>query len=211
MQPKVFELFTRAHSEGAVKTSGLGIGLALAKQLVQLHGGRIELRSSGGGAGSEFIVSLPLRVATDAAEPRIAVAALPHTRGSGLRVLVVDDNRDAAESLAMLLQIEDHTPRVAIDGLGALRAFEDFRPAILLLDIGLPDMDGYEVARRIRAMPGGSDVLLIALTGWGQAEDKRRATEAGFDEHFTKPIGPQLLSLLLDAQRTRRLDPAAFG
>jgi DNA-binding response OmpR family regulator len=119
---------------------------------------------------------------------------------------VVDDNRDAADSLAMLLRIDGHTARVAGNGAGALRELEEFRPDVLLLDIGLPDMNGYELARRVRATAHGAGAVLIALTGWGQAEDKRRAAEAGFDEHFTKPVDPQMLSALLGSEdhRSRR-------
>lgn len=117
------------------------------------------------------------------------------------RVLVVDDNRDAADSLAMLLQLDGSSVQVAVTGAEALAVFEQMRPEAVLLDIGLPDIDGYEVARRMRAASGGKDAMLIALTGWGQEEDKRRAAEAGFDEHLTKPVDPDVLRILLSAER----------
>jgi PAS domain S-box-containing protein len=200
LHSRIFELFTRAHPAEEIKTSGLGIGLALARQLVELHGGEIALQSSGPGAGSEFMVRLPL-LHTPRSMPE--VASVPE----GLhiderRVLVVDDNRDAAESLAMLLQQAGCTVEVALDGVAALTALPRFRPDIVLLDIGMPGMDGYTTARHMRATPQGRDVLLIALTGWAQDEDKRRAREAGFDEHLTKPVDPAVLNTLLTLERT---------
>jgi PAS domain S-box-containing protein len=196
-QPRVFELFTRVHPNDRIKTSGLGIGLSLAKKLVELHLGDIEVRSEGVGLGSEFIVTLPALVS---AQPPVANAELlaANARGDpGQRVLVVDDNRDAAESLGMLLELEQCQVAVAYDGLRALEALETFKPEIALLDIGMPAMDGYELARRIRATQRGRDLLLVALTGWGQADDKKRAAEAGFDEHLTKPVDPELLNRVL--------------
>ncbi len=195
---RVFELFTRVHPSDCIKTSGLGIGLSLAKKLVELHLGKIEVRSEGPGTGSEFIVTLPaLAVAptqTDAARRPDGDARSPRTRQ---RVLVVDDNRDAAESLGMLLEMEHCKVSVAFDGLQALEALDTFKPDIALLDIGMPGMDGYELARRIRATPRGRNLVLVALTGWGQADDKKRAADAGFDEHLTKPVDPDLLTRVI--------------
>jgi len=196
-QPRVFELFTRVHPNDRIKTSGLGIGLSLAKKLVELHMGDIEVRSEGFGLGSEFIVTLPAMTAAQAPAPGAEPMVTRIRPDTSRRVLVVDDNRDAAESLGMLLELEQCKVSVAYDGLRALELLETFKPEVALLDIGMPGMDGYELARRIRATQRGRDVLLVALTGWGQADDKKRAAEAGFDEHLTKPVDPELLSRVL--------------
>ena len=198
MLPRVFELFTqvdrtRKHSQG-----GLGIGLALVKSLVEMHRGRVEARSEGLGHGSEFIVRLPLLTAASGSPGDTALAA--GSRGENLprrRVLIVDDNRDAAESLALLLQLSGYDVRTAHDGLSALQTLDDYTPAVVLLDIGMPGMDGYEVARRVREKPGLQDILLVALTGWGQEEDRRRSNQAGFDRHLVKPVDPEVLHGLL--------------
>jgi PAS domain S-box-containing protein len=203
MHERVFELFTRTNPIEDIKTSGLGIGLALSKQLVGLHGGRIELESAGAGQGSEFRVTLPLSewrersVAASASVPAASVMARQR------RVLIVDDNHDAAESLAMLLRLAESTVATAADGPRALEMLETFEPEIVLLDIGMPGMDGYDVARRMRASSRGKELVLVALTGWGQASDKRRAIEAGFDEHMTKPMDPAELHGLLALERSR--------
>jgi len=198
LHPRVFELFTRVHPNDRIKTSGLGIGLSLAKKLIELHLGRIEVRSEGAGLGSEFIVMLPALAAMPVA-PKVA-AELPGLRAKPEyrhRVLVVDDNRDAAESLGMLLELEHCEVAVAFDGIQALETIDQFQPDIALLDIGMPGMDGYELARRIRATPRGRNLVLVALTGWGQADDKKRAADSGFDEHLTKPVDPDLLTQVL--------------
>jgi PAS domain S-box-containing protein len=200
-QERVFDLFTRVHPSDPIKSSGLGIGLALAKQLVELHNGRIEVRSGGRDAGSEFIVHLPVLDAAASVYEPAASTATAQTRGNKQHVLVVDDNQDAARSLAMLLEMSGCTVSVAFGGREALDTLETFPADVVLLDIGMPGMDGYEVARRIRSRPCEKELLLIALTGWGQAEDKRRAAEAGFDEHLTKPVDPELLATLLNVER----------
>ena len=199
MHPRVFELFTRVNPGDRIKTSGLGIGLSLARKLVELHLGTIEVRSDGPGSGSEFIVTLPALVAQPAPAPGAAADAFSASAiaENRQRVLVVDDNRDAAESLGMLLELEDCTVSVAYDGQQALEVLDAFKPDVALLDIGMPGMDGYELARRIRATQRGRNLLLVALTGWGQAEDKKRAADAGFDEHLTKPIDPDMLGRVL--------------
>jgi PAS domain S-box-containing protein len=184
MLPLVFDLFAQADRSTSRATSGLGIGLFLVRNLVELHGGRVEARSEGPGRGSELIVSLPLtdRVAFDTARP-----ASPESAGMSRRVLVVDDNRDAADSLGLLLETLGAEVRVAYDGPSALAALTAFGPAAVLLDIGMPGMDGYEAAGHIRASEG-EEIKLIAVTGWGQDEDRRRSAEAGFDHHLTKPL-----------------------
>jgi signal transduction histidine kinase/CheY-like chemotaxis protein len=188
--PRMFELFTQAAPGADSDQQGLGIGLYLVKGLVQMHGGSIVAESEGAGKGSRFTVTLPCaRTAAPAASDGPPVAS-----GNQHKVLVVDDNEDAAQTLAQLLEFIGHSPVTAYDGASALARFEEFQPDVVLLDIGLPDMDGYEVARRIRARGGsGTSARLVALTGWGQAEDKRRAAEAGFDTHWTKPVDPAKL------------------
>ena len=204
MHPRVFELFTRVHPGDRIKTSGLGIGLSLAKKLIELHLGKIEVRSDGPGTGSEFIVTLPALAAAPAAAPRADIdsSGARAKSADGQRVLVVDDNRDAAESLGMLLELESCKVSVAYDGRQALEVLDVFKPDIALLDIGMPGMDGYELARRIRTTQRGRSIVLVALTGWGQAEDKKRAADAGFDEHLTKPVDPEQLVRVLDLRRS---------
>jgi CheY-like chemotaxis protein len=193
----VFEMFSQGESRQA--SGGLGIGLALARQLVQLHGGSVTAHSEGIGHGSIFTVRLQLAasVQADAQAGAARSVGVAGAERRARRILVVDDNADAANSLAMVLELLGHAVRTDYDGPAALQAIESFGPEIVLLDIGMPDMDGYEVARQIRAMPLGKSVQLLALTGWGQEEDKRRALEAGFDEHLTKPVEPALLEALL--------------
>jgi CheY-like chemotaxis protein len=203
-QPRVFELFTRVHPSDHIKTSGLGIGLSLARKLIELHMGKIEVRSDGVGLGSEFVVTLPA-LATVPATAQNAPVELLASRGKAEnrpRVLIVDDNRDAAESLGMLLEMEQCTVSLAFDGPQALATLDNFRPDIALLDIGMPGMDGYELARRIRATRRGRELVLVALTGWGQADDKQRAADSGFDEHLTKPVDPEMLSRVLTLKRS---------
>ncbi|MEP7245376.1 MAG: ATP-binding protein [Gammaproteobacteria bacterium] len=198
--PHVFEMFSQEKSERQHAEGGLGIGLALARGLLELHGGTIEARSEGPGCGSEFIMRVPaggVGVATQGA-PRASPGQGP--LNGACKVLVADDNRDAADSLSILLQSDGHEVRKAYDGDGALEAAEVFRPDVALLDIGMPGLSGYEVAERIRAQPWGRDVTLIALTGWGQSQDKQRAVEAGFDHHVTKPVEPERLQALVIAR-----------
>jgi signal transduction histidine kinase/ActR/RegA family two-component response regulator len=204
-QERIFDLFTRVHPEDGIKTNGLGIGLSLARRLIELHGGRIDVASEGPDRGSVFTVYLP------AAVPLPAAAADPEPKkpaaGGTRRVLVVDDNRDAADSLAMILEMSGTEVAVAYDGEQALVLIEEETPDVVLMDIGMPVMDGYEVARRIRSTPGGERFHLVALTGWGQADDKERALSTGFDEHLTKPVDPAVLAELLASNVGRRLSP----
>ncbi|HSD00159.1 MAG TPA: ATP-binding protein, partial [Casimicrobiaceae bacterium] len=185
--PRIFEMFSQAKNSLDRAEGGLGIGLALVKGLVELHDGSVEATSAGLGQGAEFVVRLPLPVHADAragaADPLADTASVKR-----MRILVADDNRDAAASLATLLTLDGHEISVAHDGSGAVEAAETFRPDVALLDIGMPKLNGYEVAQRIRAAPWGRSMMLVAVTGWGQSEDKRRAHEAGFDHHFTKPL-----------------------
>jgi PAS domain S-box-containing protein len=195
----IFQMFSQVEDAYSRSEGGLGIGLALVKGLVTLHGGSIEALSEGPGAGSEFVITLPIDrdVYGDDADVRPAppgAVATPSMR----RILVADDNQDAADSLAMLLQAAGHEVATAHGGETALSIASSFQPGVALLDIGMPDLDGYEVAKRIRSAPWGRDMHLIAVTGWGQEEDKRRALGAGFDYHLTKPIELHQLEKLLD-------------
>lgn len=198
--PRVFDMFFQADAGASDAQGGLGLGLALVRQLVELHGGRVEARSAGPGRGSEFIVHLPTRAtpiaAGDPAPPSERARVAPR------RVLVVDDNRDAAESIALLLQFEGNEVEVEFDGESALAAIATFRPDVVLMDIGMPKLDGHAAARTIRQASGGADVLLIALTGWGGDEDRARSRQAGFDHHLVKPVvAEELLGLVSSLAR----------
>jgi CheY-like chemotaxis protein len=166
------------------------------KSLVELHGGTIEARSQGPGRGSEFIVRLPIGSPSDVAVPLPAFKP-DRSTVAGRRVLLVDDNQDAADSLAMVLSHASHEVRVANGGRAALAIAEDFRPDVTLLDIGMPEVDGYNVARMLRQAPWAAGMRLIALTGLGLEEDKQRARAAGFDHHLTKPVSPEAITQLL--------------
>jgi CheY-like chemotaxis protein len=194
---RVFEMFERVRDDTShVAPGGLGIGLTLAKQLVELHGGTIEARSEGRRRGSEFIVRVP--PAAPAAETAVHEAAAPEPASAVTRrILVVDDNCDSAESLAALLRLTGHEARIAHDGLAAVVAAEEFRPDVVLLDLGLPRLSGIEACRRIREQAWGRSMRIVALTGWGQGEDRRRSREAGFDEHVVKPVSHDALMALL--------------
>jgi PAS domain S-box-containing protein len=198
--PRVFDLFTQAQRTLDSAQGGLGIGLSLVKRLVELHGGSVEAHSEGPGKGSEFTVRLPLLGGAGCGvgneQPGRTAHPAPRAR-QPRRVLVVDDNRDAAETLALLLRSAGHEVCLAYDGVEALAAAEGFGPEVAFLDIGLPGLDGYEVARRLRQRPG--KLLLVAVTGYGQEEDRRRAHAAGFDRHLVKPVDPTVLQELLAA------------
>jgi PAS domain S-box-containing protein len=196
--PQVFDLFTQGDRSLARSEGGLGIGLTLVESLVEMHGGSIEASSEGPDKGSEFVVRLPLREVRPGPAASDEESEPPQReRGAFRRILVVDDNVDAAESLALVLRTGGHELRTAYDGPAALQTAETFRPEVVLLDIGLPRMDGYEVARRFRKQSETKAVLLVALTGYGQDEDRRQAEEAGFDAHLTKPADPAILQKLL--------------
>lgn len=187
--PKLFELFTQVDQRLDRPQTGLGIGLALVRRLVEMHGGQVMAHSNGVGHGSEFIIRLPVVAGIDEAlsshETRASDFAPPSSRR---RILVADDNRDAAESLTLLLQVAGHDVRTTYDGREALAVTEAFRPEVLLLDLGMPNLDGCQTAERIRQQPAGKDMILIALTGWGQEKDRDRTAAAGFDAHLIKPV-----------------------
>ena len=196
MLPRVFDLFTQAAPNRQYSHGSLGIGLTIVRSLVELHGGRVEARSDGPRRGSEFIVRLPLAGTGRAA----ANAVVEPVRGdSRNRVLVVDDNRDAAESLGVLLALLGIETRTAHSGPAALEALDEFQPSVILLDLGMPGMDGYEVAQRVRQHPLGRRVMLVALTGWGLQVDKQKSEDVGFDHHLVKPVDLEVLRKVLDS------------
>jgi CheY-like chemotaxis protein len=192
---RVFDMFAQVDSSLERTTSGLGIGLTLVSTLVGLHGGTVEVRSGGVGQGSEFVVRLPIMV--DPPQPLPRPAPIEPTADAGRRILVVDDNQDAVESLAKLLQLGGHETHMAYDGLEAVEAAKALQPDVIFLDVGLPGLNGYEAARRIRKQQADKRIVLVALTGWGQEEDRRRSKQAGFDAHLVKPVDPTTLAQLL--------------
>ncbi len=196
--PKVFEMFTQANRSLERSQGGLGIGLSLVRGLVEMHGGRVEAHSDGPGKGSEFVVRLSVLLSSvRGPRERGEGDGTPGSCSSKCRVLVVDDNKDSAKSLSLMLQIMGYDARMAYDGLEAVDIAAAFRPAVVLLDIGLPRLSGYDACRRIREQPWGEGMVLIAQTGWGQEEDKCQAKEAGFNFHMVKPLDPAALEKLL--------------
>jgi CheY-like chemotaxis protein len=196
--PQVFDMFTQADRTLDRAQGGLGIGLTLVKRLVEMHGGSVEARSEGLGQGAEFVVRLPLLAAEEEELQEATVRTVDgdaHTRG--LRILVVDDNVDAADSIAILLSMEGHQTQTVNNAHDALIAATEFRPDVVLLDIGLPEMDGYEVARRLRSENAIENLRLVAVTGYGQPADRARAQAAGFDKHLVKPVEPAALNEFL--------------
>jgi CheY-like chemotaxis protein/anti-sigma regulatory factor (Ser/Thr protein kinase) len=198
---KVFDLFVQGERALDRGQGGLGIGLTLVKRLVELHNGRVEAASDGPGRGAIFTVTLPCIAAV---EPQRQAPQFPAPRSSevyGRRVLVVDDNVDAAESTAAFLRLEGHEVKAVHDGLQALASLKVFDPHVVVLDIGLPGLDGYAVARQLRSRGDTSHVLLIALTGYGQKEDRTKAADAGFDYHFVKPADPRDIQTAIERGR----------
>jgi CheY-like chemotaxis protein len=205
MLDRVFELFTQADQKETRTQTGLGIGLALVRALADLHGGSVHATSEGPGRGAEFVVRLPLLECEQRSRAEAAVA-VPNVPQTGLRLLIVDDNEDLANGLAMYLtEKSGHEVRVAHTGESGIETARDFKPDAVLLDIGLPDIDGYEVARRLRAHGDLDDVRLIGLSGFSSAADKKRAKRAGFDRYFVKPIAFDKLNDVLAG----KLAPAA--
>jgi len=197
MLPRLFDMFAQERRNGVGTQEGLGIGLNLVARLLQMHGGSVEAMSGGRDRGSEFVVRLPLSekpARESAAEPGKAIPPPP-----GIRVLVVDDNHDAAEVLALLLESMGLNAKTVNSGPAALAAIPDYRPNALLMDIGMPGMSGYDVARRIREQPEFNGIKLVALTGWGQEEDRRLSRDAGFDYHLTKPVDSRILKDLISS------------
>ncbi|MGJ7603415.1 hybrid sensor histidine kinase/response regulator [Variovorax sp. LT1R20] len=196
MLASIFDMFVQVSGTARAAQGGLGIGLTLVKSLVELHGGTVSAKSDGLGQGSEFVVTLPLATAHDAGTEK---SDAPSTEAAIARhsILVVDDNRDAAESLAALLGLLGARTAVAFSGVEALKAADSFRPSLAILDIGMPGMDGCELARRLRADPAHRGLTLVALTGWGQPDDRARIAQAGFDHHLLKPVDMEELSVAL--------------
>ena len=208
---RIFGMFVQIDTSLERSTSGLGIGLSLVKTLVEMHGGTVEAHSAGVGQGSEFVVRLPISVAMDkppAPQPTVSKPTPPSAR----RILVVDDNRDSAETLGLLLDMKGNHTQIAHDGLEAVAAAAAFKPDVVLLDIGLPELNGYEAAQRIRELPGGKTMILIALTGWGQEEDHQKSRDAGFDGHLVKPLDldalMKMLASLLPSEQAGQRTPA---
>ena len=200
--PSLFNAFTQVDTSLERAQKGLGIGLTLVKNLVEMHDGTVEARSSGLGRGSEFVVHLPILAEAPKPLPEAAISELappPKAR----RILIVDDDPDSAHSLAMLLKRDGHETRTAHDGLEALEAAATFRPDTILMDIGLPKLNGYDAARKIRAQRWGESIVLIAFTGWGQDEDRQKSREAGFSAHMVKPVElPALTKVLAEFDAT---------
>ena len=193
--PHVFEMFTQIDRGLEKARGGLGIGLSLVKRLAEMHGGSIEARSDGPGKGSDFVVRLP--VVLEASGPQAADGKDQTSVNSSLRILIVDDNRDAADSLSEMLKVAGNDTRTAYDGQQGVEVADDYRPDVVLMDIGMPKMNGYEAARRIRGEPWGKGLTLVALTGWGQEDDRRKTAEAGFDHHLVKPVAFAAVTELL--------------
>jgi two-component system CheB/CheR fusion protein len=221
--PKLFEPFAQADRSLDRSMGGLGVGLALSRMLVEMHDGRIEARSGGHGTGTEFTVRLPAAAAPVTApgattparregpsiESPCAEAAATTPSTPRLRILVVDDNRDSARSMALILAAWGHETSTAHDGPGALRAAREFQPQVVLLDIGLPGIDGYEVARQLASQDSDRRPVLVAMTGYGQDEDRRRARDAGFDHHLVKPLDLAKVRSVLASVATNKRDTVA--
>jgi CheY-like chemotaxis protein len=197
--PRIFDMFVQVDRSLERTQAGLGVGLTLSRTLVELHGGSIDVASAGKGQGSEFTVRLPASLTR--LEEAAGAAGRGSPEGRGRRVLLADDNEDFVNSLGQLLASRGHDVRVAYDGAEAISAAREFQPEIAFLDIGMPKVHGYEVARRLRAEPATADCTLVAVTGWGQESDRAQAREAGFDRHLVKPVDPAEIEAILEGFR----------
>ena len=203
MLPMIFDMFAQADRSLEREQAGLGVGLSLARHLVEMHGGSISASSPGLGQGSAFVVKLPCVVESRLGDASQAVDAAPSDATRAQRILLADDNVDLAESLSLRLEMSGHDVRVANDGAAALEMAATFVPDFAFLDIGLPKINGYDLARRLRAMPAQNACVFVAVTGWGQEDDRRKAREAGFDHHLVKPVEPeQILDAIATYRRT---------
>jgi CheY-like chemotaxis protein len=201
LRAHVFELFTQGDTYENRRRGGLGIGLTLARTLVEMHGGTIEARSPGEGQGSEFVICLPMSASSaPAVSPRPEAAARP--ADASCRILVIEDNADQAQTLAALLSLWGYEVKTANEGTEGISTAEEFKPDVVLVDLGLPGISGYEVARRLRKHPQLSDVCIVAQTGWGDTNDRRRTKEAGFDHHLLKPLDPEDLRAVIARKRS---------
>jgi two-component system CheB/CheR fusion protein len=209
MLDSVFDLFVQSTRTLDRAAGGLGVGLTLVRSLVAMHGGTVTARSDGEGQGSEFVVRLPLAGQETIAEPALPLLRERPQLVAGAKIVVVEDNADSREMLCELLEQAGFECRSADAGLAALHLIDEVRPQIAILDVGLPEMDGFEVARRIRANTSHADMWLIALTGYGQAADREVGRNAGFDEHLVKPVDTeQLLQILIEMRSTTTRKPA---
>jgi signal transduction histidine kinase/ActR/RegA family two-component response regulator len=202
-QERIFAMFEQSRPPSGQIASGLGIGLSLSRQFAEMHGGSVHVHSEGLGKGSEFVVSLPVvteKRPTESSQPDVAIGQVDRRP----KVLVVDDNRDAADSLQALFEMENCNVATAYDGFDAVQAVEQTMPDMIVMDLGMPTMDGYEAARRIRCKPGSKDVLMIAVTGWGQSDARQRTIEAGFDHHLIKPVNFDEIKRLASGQLNAR-------
>jgi PAS domain S-box-containing protein len=196
VMPQIFQMFTQADRAINGSAGGLGIGLTLVKRLIEMHGGTITAQSEGRGKGSEFIMRVPTTSAC-VSQSEIPTAEATTETSKPIRILVVDDNQDSADSLGLLLQLLGNEVRIAHDGLAGVNLANEFQPRVVLLDIGLPILNGFEAAERIRQQPWGKEAVMIAVTGWGETVDRQRSKKAGFDYHLVKPVDPDVLTRLL--------------
>jgi len=206
--PRIFRMFEQSATVSGQFSSGLGIGLSLSRQFAEMHGGMVEARSDGPGKGSEFLIRLPV-VSSGVARDAVPLSPAAGVDGRKMKALVVDDNQDAADSLAALLEIDGFDVRAVYDGAAAIEATAQSQPDLIIMDLGMPGMDGYETARAIRQRPGAERILMLALTGWGQSDARRRTLEAGFDHHLVKPVELEQIIRLAGARNNREQVQAA--
>jgi signal transduction histidine kinase/ActR/RegA family two-component response regulator len=206
--PRIFRMFEQSKTVNGQLSSGLGIGLSLSRQFAEMHGGTVEAYSEGAGLGSEFVIRLPVLDLHDEL-PSVPPQQLASADGRQMQVLVVDDNHDAADSLASLLEMDGCDVRTVYDGAAAVRAVQQQAPDMIIMDLGMPGMDGYQTARAVRSLPGAERILLLALTGWGQSDARQRTIEAGFDHHLVKPVELEQITRLATARQKREQVQAA--